>query len=171
MLDEYLRGALLLSDEQIRYQHDEAKILIQNANRLIFLGNGGSFQGHMCHDYLKVGGKKCIAPESPSLLTCLANDFGLDDMFLEWLRIQREPGDVLIAVSSSGNSNNIINAVKWFKYWDDNIITITGFDIDNRLSKLGKINVHLPTKSYGVHECYATIFLHSILDDIVNEKA
>ena len=170
MIDEYLRGALILGSEQIRKQHDRVRGAIKSHKRIIFLGNGGSFQGHMAHDFLKVGGIPTLTPDSPSLLTCLANDYTVENMFVGWLKVVFQPGDLIIAVSSSGKSANIINAVKWIKERPSYVITITGFDENNPLKQLGNENIYLPTQSYGVHEVYAQIFLHSILDDIVKEK-
>ncbi len=170
MIEDYLKGALLLSGLE-----DKAKLvkeLILNSRRLIFLGNGGSMStcSHMAHDFLKVGKIKTICPESSNLITCLANDYGVEQMWEEWLEVQREPGDLLIVISSSGNSQNLINAVKYFKRWDDHVITITGFSPDNKLNHLGEVNVHLETDNFGVHEQFSGVFLHSILDDIVNEQ-
>jgi D-sedoheptulose 7-phosphate isomerase len=179
MLEEYMRGALLLSG--LEKEHEKVKTIIRalqfnqptdhSRGRIVFLGNGGSFQGHMCHDFTKVGNIVSIAPDSPSLLTCLINDFPKEQMFVEWIKRIWKREDILIAVSSSGESDNIINAVKWVKEnTGGRVITITGFSKENRLNQLGHVNVHLDTKSYGVHECYAQIFLHSILDDIVKEN-
>jgi D-sedoheptulose 7-phosphate isomerase len=170
MLEDYMKGALLLSG--LQKEHDEVKRLIKKSHRVIFLGNGGSMSScsHMAHDFLKVGGIKTLCPESPNLITCLANDYGVEDMWIEWLNIQREPDDLLVVISSSGNSKNLINAVKRMKWYSNPVVTITAFSPDNKLNQLGDVNVHLATESFGVHEQFAGIFLHSILDDIVKEN-
>jgi D-sedoheptulose 7-phosphate isomerase len=170
MLRDYIEAAQLLSELEV--EHSQVKQLIKDAHRIMFLGNGGSMSScsHMAHDFLKVGGYKTICPESSNLITCLANDYGVADMWLEWIKVQREPDDLLIVISSSGNSSNLVNAVSYFRYWGGHVVTITGFDKANRLAKLGDVNVHLATENYGVHEQYAGIFLHSILDDLVREK-
>lgn len=170
MLDDYMKGALLLSG--LQKEHDEIKRLIMKSHRVIFLGNGGSMSScsHMAHDYLKVGKIKTLCPESSNLITCLANDYGVEEMWLEWLDIQREPDDLLVVISSSGNSKNLINAVKRMKWYNNPVVTITSQDPDNKLNQLGDVNVFLDTQSFGVHEQYAGIFLHSILDDIVKER-
>lgn len=170
MLDDYLKGALFLSG--VKKEHDAVKTLIKKAHRIIFLGNGGSMStcSHMAHDFLKVGKIKTLCPESSNLITCLANDYGVEDMWLEWLDIQREPDDLLIVVSSSGNSKNLVNAVKKMKWYSNPVVTITSQDSKNALNQLGDVNVHIPTYNFGVHEQYAGVFLHSILDDIVDER-
>ncbi len=170
MLEDYMKGALLLSG--LQKEHDEVKRLIKSSHRVIFLGNGGSMSScsHMAHDFLKVGGIKTLCPESPNLITCLANDYGVENMWLEWFNIQRELNDLLIVISSSGNSTNLVNLVKHATWCNHKVVTITGFDPSNRLNQLGDVNVHLATESFGVHEQFAGIFLHSILDDIVKEN-
>lgn len=178
MINEYMRGALLLSDSKIREQHEEAKEAIRRSSRLVFIGNGGSFQQHMTHDFLKVGNINAISLDSASLLTCLANDCGVENIFAEWIDRIYQENDLLIAVSSSGKSQNIINGIKAFNklraiaennLYQPKIITLTGFERNNLVSQLGQINVWFNTKSYGIHECYSQIFLHSILDDLVVE--
>ena len=165
-----MRGALLLGDQKIREQHEQLKGMIKLAKRLVFIGNGGSFQGHMAHDFLKVGNKPTITPDSPSLLTCLFNDYEKEWVYTEWLKRIWQSGDLLIAVSSSGKSENIVRAVRWNRDMVFGFpITITGFEKDNPVSKEGFLNVWFNTKSYGIHECYTQIFLHSILDDLVGE--
>ena len=162
-----MKGALLLSGLQEEFK--QVKQMILNSSRILFLGCGGSFQSHMAHDYCKMAGIKTLAPEGASLLTCLFNDCK-EEAFAKWISVQREPGDLLIVVSSSGNSDVTINAVKEFKRHSDNVVTITGFEKNNRLSKLGQVNIYLDTNIYGVHELMSECFLHAILDSILEER-
>lgn len=171
MIDEYLRGALLLGTPEIRQKHDELKEKILKHPRIIFIGNGGSFQGHMAHDFLKVGKIPTLTPDSPSLLTCLANDYPKEQLFSSWLDVVWTFQDLLIAVSSSGESQNIINAIDLVQQkYNGDVVTITGFDKNNTVNKMGNINIHFETRSYGVHELMTNCFLHSILDDLVKNN-
>ncbi len=173
MLEEYMKGALLLSDKHEQYEKlkDSIRGLQSYRGRMILLGNGGSFQGHIAHDFLKVGKIATLTPESPSLLTCLANDYPKEDIYAEWLKVMYSQNDILVVVSSSGESLNLVNAIKLFKDKTRNFVcTITGFSPENTISKMGNVNIHLNTRSYGIHECYSQILLHSILDDIVKEN-
>lgn len=170
MIDLYLKGALLLSDEKIRKQHEEIKQLIKRCDRIVFIGNGGSHPLHLSHDFLKVLQKPTLSIDNPSLLSCLLNDYDKEDTYLNWFKVQRRPGDLVIALSSSGESLNVINVVRWASLNNDKVITITGFSADNKLNKLGDVNVHLNIDSFGCHEIYALAFMHSILDDLVEEK-
>src|SRR3989338_3661483 len=85
----------------------------QKKRKLIFIGNGGSaaIASHQAIDYWKNGRIRAIAFNDSSLLTCIANDYGYDRVFVEPLKMFSEPEDILIAVSSSGKSQNIIQAV------------------------------------------------------------
>ena len=167
MLEDYMKGALLLSS--LQKEHYDVKSLIQQAKRLVFIENGGSHHGHLAHDFLKVGKIPTIAIEGASLLTCLFNDYPKEDTYKEWLKVQLQEGDLVIGISSSGESLNVINAIKYANE-KTATITLTGFKKDNTLSNLGDINVYFNTTSYGVHELYSLAFLHSILDDIVKEN-
>jgi D-sedoheptulose 7-phosphate isomerase len=168
MLEEYMRGALLLSG--LEKEHQKVKELIKTSKRLVFLGNGGSHHGHLTHDFLKVGKIPSIAIEGASLLTCLFNDYPKEEAYKEWLKVQLQDGDLVIGISSSGESLNVINAIKYAKEQGNKTITLTGFKSNNHLSNYGDINVYFCTGSYGCHEIYSLAFLHSILDDIVKEN-
>ena len=82
-------------------------------NKLMFIGNGGSstIASHMAEDYTKAGGIRTLAFNDPAFLTCLGNDLGFDQVFAKQIEMFAQPGDMLVAISSSGNSQNILNAV------------------------------------------------------------
>ena len=81
--------------------------------KLMFVGNGGSAANasHMAIDYWKNGGLRATAFNDASLLTCLANDYGYEHVFEKTIEMLGQPGDVLVAISSSGRSANILRAV------------------------------------------------------------
>ena len=83
-------------------------------NKIIFIGNGGSagIASHLAIDFSKNGGLRALAFNDPSALTCLGNDLGYENVFAKQLEFHARPGDVLIAISSSGMSPNILGAVK-----------------------------------------------------------
>lgn len=86
--------------------------LILKAGRVYLIGNGGSYAnaGHICNDLLSVGVKAFTL--DPATLTASANDYGYDTVFSRWIGTVGEPGDLLIALSGSGKSPNILNAVR-----------------------------------------------------------
>lgn len=162
---EFLNSELL--DQQIA----EAVEMIRQHKRIFFIGNGGSNSicSHLMEDFAKVLKYEAFAFTDPSLITCFSNDYGYDQAIVEWLKVYYKPGDILIAISSSGKSANINNAVDYANSVNQNVITLTGFNKDNPLSKKGKINFYLNSTGYGIVECYHQTILHAILD-IIHES-
>lgn len=143
-----------------------------NGGKIIFIGNGGSasIASHMAEDYTKNGKLRSIAFNDASLLTCLANDYGYENVFGVALNLYADKGDVLVAISSSGKSQNILSAVKIARSMGLSIITLSGFDSSNPLRKIGDVNFWVNAKSYGMVEITHLAVLHSILDMICEGK-
>lgn len=146
--------------------------IISNCNRIFFIGNGGSnaICSHMMEDFAKMGRFETFSFSDPALITCYANDYGYDNALKEWLRIYLNEGDVLIAISSSGNSDNIINAVNYANEQNAKVITLSGFKPENKLVSLGNENFHIASDSYGIVECFHQVILHAILDEYCKAK-
>lgn len=143
--------------------------LIRNDTRSIFfLGNGGSNSicSHMMEDFMKLAGYPTYSFSDAALITCYANDFGYDKAMAEWLKVFFTETDLLVAISSSGESVNILNAVKYAKDKGGKVITLSGFRSENSLKQLGDINFHIDVSSYGIAECYHQVILHIILDSL-----
>ncbi len=141
--------------------------------KVMFVGNGGSaaIASHMAIDYSKNGGFSALAFNDGAALTCLANDLGYDQVFAEQVEQHGRPGDLLIAISSSGNSANIINAAVTARTRDIAVLTLSGFEPDNRLRGLGDINVYAPSGLYGFVEIAHLTFCHAILDIVMGWRA
>lgn len=146
--------------------------LMRSGKKIIFIGNGGSasIASHMAEDYTKNGKLRSIAFNDASLLTCLANDYGYENVFSEALRGYADKGDVLVAISSSGKSRNILNACDVARSIGLSVITLSGFEYSNSLRERGDINFWVNAKSYGVVEIAHLAVLHSILDMICEWK-
>lgn len=142
--------------------------LLQGKKRIFFLGNGGSnsISSHMMEDYGKIGGFQTYAFSDAALITCYANDYGYENAMAEWLKLHFQPGDVLIATSSSGESKNIVNAAQVALDKGGSMITLTGFGEGNTLSKMGNVNFYLNVRNYGMVECFHQVILHVILDSL-----
>ena len=108
-------------------------------NKIIFIGNGGSagIASHLAIDFSKNGGLRALAFNDPSALTCLGNDLGYENVFAKQLEFHARPGDLLIAISSSGTSPNILGAVKAARARDCKVVTFSGFTEDNDLRRTG----------------------------------
>ncbi|MCB9233632.1 MAG: SIS domain-containing protein [Bacteroidia bacterium] len=142
--------------------------LVQGTRRVFFVGNGGSSAicSHMAEDYTKCGGIPSFSFSDPALITCFANDYGYEHALENWLRFFFEPGDLLVAISSSGESKNILNAVAEARRKEGKVLTCSGFKPGNTLSTLGDVNIITPTENYGVVECFHQVALHIILDSL-----
>jgi D-sedoheptulose 7-phosphate isomerase len=141
----------------------------ENHHMLYFVGNGGSagVAIHMTSDYLKNGGICTHSMHDAATITCLGNDFGYEHIFSKQLELVANSGDVLVAVSSSGNSQNILNAVETAKEKECSIITLSGFKKDNRLRYMGDYNIYVPSMSYGMVESIHNIILQQVVDEIM----
>lgn len=134
--------------------------------KAIILGNGGSaaIASHHSFDSWKNGELRTTCFNDPSLLTGGANDFGYPDVFTNALRMFAQAGDVVIAISSSGKSPNIVNAAKVAKEIGCTVVTLSAFGADNPLRSAGDINIYLDTMNYGEAEIGHETVLHAILD-------
>lgn len=151
------------------------KILLQakkNKNMLYFIGNGGSagIAMHMTADFLKNGAMRTHSMHDPSTLTCLGNDFGYEYVFSKQLERVAMPDDVLVAISSSGNSPNIVNAVKAARDQECQIITLSGFREDNKIRSLGDYNLYVPSMEYGIVESIHNAVLQRLVDELMERN-
>jgi len=135
-------------------------------NKLIFVGNGGSaaIASHMATDYSKNGGVRSLALNDGSMLTCLGNDLGFDRVFAKQIELHARAGDLVIAISSSGRSANILNAVDAAEAAGCAVATMSGFTNDNPLRRRGKWNFFVASDRYGFVEIGHLTICHAILD-------
>lgn len=139
---------------------------------VFFIGNGGSaaIASHMTADYMKNGGLKTYSLYDSSVSTCISNDYGYEEVFAKPLELYADREDLLVTISSSGNSSNIIRAVQIAKKKKMKILTFTGFDRENSLKKLGDYNVYVPVSHYGMVEIIHNIILQQIVDDMLKQE-
>lgn len=140
--------------------------------KVIFIGNGGSasIASHQAIDYFKNGGMRAICFTDASLLTCLSNDFGYQYVFEKPIEMFADKGDVLIAISSSGKSENILRGVDAARKTGCHIITMSGFKPNNPLRYKGKFNFYVPSNSYGYVEIAHLVLCHCVVDMIIGCK-
>ena len=144
------------------------KELRSAGGRLYLVGNGGSagVASHAITDFLNVAKLRAMTLHEPSLLTCMSNDFGYEVAFARILATLASPGDVLIAISSSGQSANIRNAAAEMRKLGGKTVTLSGFKRDNPLRALGDVNFWLDSTDYGMVEIGHQFVLHNIADRI-----
>jgi D-sedoheptulose 7-phosphate isomerase len=140
--------------------------------KMMFIGNGASaaIASHLSVDFWKNGGIRAVAFNDASLLTCISNDYGYMYSFEKPIEMFADKGDLLIAISSSGQSENILNGVRAAKVKGCRIITLSGFKPDNPLLQMGDINFYVSSNSYGQVEVIHHSLCHSILDMIIERK-
>ncbi|MBI5048518.1 MAG: SIS domain-containing protein [Deltaproteobacteria bacterium] len=140
--------------------------------KVIFIGNGGSasIASHQAVDFFKNGSVRAIAFNDSSLLTCLSNDFGYQYVFEKPIEMFAEKGDVLVAISSSGKSENILRGADAAKNKGCHVITMSGFKPDNPLRSRGELNFYVPSDSYGYVEITHLTLCHCMVDTIVGKQ-
>jgi D-sedoheptulose 7-phosphate isomerase len=137
--------------------------------KIIFIGNGASaaISSHQATDYWKNGGMRAIAFNDAALLTCVSNDFCYEDVFKKPIEMFADKGDVLVSISSSGQSANILRGVEAAKKRGCEVLTLSGFAADNPLRGKGSLNFYVSSDSYGHVEVVHHAICHCILDTII----
>lgn len=140
-------------------------------NAVYLVGNGGSagVASHSLTDFLNVCRLRAFTLHDSSLITCMANDFGYENAFARIINTVMRPSDILIAISSSGKSANICNAANTAAEKGGIVITLSGFNAENPLRKLGDLNFWLDSCDYGMVEIGHQFILHNVADRIGHE--
>jgi D-sedoheptulose 7-phosphate isomerase len=141
----------------------------KNGRKLMFIGNGASasIASHMAADFWKNGKIKAMAFNDAALLTSISNDFGYPFVFEKPISEFADAGDILFAISSSGESENILRAARMARNKNVLVISLSGFKEDNPLRKLGNVNFYVPFKKYGYVEVIHHSICHCLLDTLV----
>lgn len=176
-LFDYIRVTDRKGDVLKFYQGIEmaSKLIVTQAksgHKIMFIGNGASaaISSHMSSDFSKNGGIRSMAFNDPSLLTCISNDFGYKQVFKKSIEMFADKQDILFAISSSGKSENILQGASAARLKRCKLITLSGFDPNNPLSRLGDFNFYVPSHLYGHVEVIHHSICHCILDVIIQRK-
>jgi D-sedoheptulose 7-phosphate isomerase len=146
--------------------------ILHSQSKLMFMGNGGSagIASHLAIDYSKNGHLPAMAFSDAAALTCLSNDYGYEHVYAKQIEFHARKEDVLIAISSSGKSINILNAVAAARSAGCKVISFSGFEINNPLSRLGDLNFYVDSKAYGFVEVAHLALGHAMLDYIMETR-
>jgi len=143
-------------------------------NKIIFLGNGGSaaIASHISVDLSKNAKIRSVNFNEADLITCFSNDYGHENWMKEALNIYCDKGDLVVLISSSGKSPNILNAAKWCKKNQIKFITFSGNYKGNPLKKINPhgINFWIDSKAYNHIEGMHLFLLMSITDCIIGKS-
>ena len=159
-------GKTLTTDDGFNIVVSELEQLRARKSHVYVIGNGGSagIASHMIIDLINMSKIKAHTLYDLSMITCIANDHGYENVFKFPLEVMLNEGDMLIAISSSGESDNILNAVKYAQGKNIYTITLSGFSEENKLKKMGNMNFWLNSNDYGIVEVGHAFLLHNIAD-------
>lgn len=145
----------------------------KNRKAVYFAGNGASasMASHFAADLAKNGWLHTQVLTDPSLITAIGNDIGFENVFSFPLSKRGNKEDLLITISSSGNSPNVVKAIEMAKSLGMTVITVSGLKEDNKSRKSGHLNFYLPATTYGYVEAAHGVLLHHWMDFMELHKA
>ena len=155
-----------------RQEYQKLQSFIGHRKQVFIIGNGGScaIAEHISTDLNKRCSVKALTLSNNSLQTALTNDYGQENAFVEWLKMNHfNKGDYLVAISSSGKSKNILNALEHAHDCLGSTLSIFGMDGENPFPQKSFEHdyIHIDNYNYGVIELTSEIILHGIVVDLV----
>lgn len=146
---------------------------VRNGHKLISCGNGGSMSDAM-HFAEELTGQfrdkrapiAAVSISDPSHITCVANDHGFQEVFARFVQAHGHPGDVLLAISTSGNSANVLRAAQEAKQRNMHVVGLTGKD-GGKLAALCDVEIRVPHTGYAdrIQEIHIKV-IHALIDHI-----
>ena len=170
-----IQDRLLFSQELSDAMLDFKNLIIETRNkggRIFFAGNGASetISSHAALDYNNQLAVKTTSINNSSIITCFANDFGYEQIFSRYLKLNACKDDVVVLISSSGKSQNVINAAYDAHKIGMKVVSFTGFDKNNTLHSLANIGFWIDSNVYNVVETIHMIWLVAVCDLIAMEE-
>ena len=161
-----------LIEELVKVRNLLLEVSSKNKKVLIF-GNGGSaaIASHFSVDLTKNAKLRCVNFNEASLITCFANDYGFEHWAEKAVDFYGDEGDLLITISSSGKSENMLNGVKAARKGNfSSVVTLSGFANDNPLNQLGDVNLWVDSSAYNFVENIHQIWLLTIVDLVIGKR-
>jgi D-sedoheptulose 7-phosphate isomerase len=175
-LDDYFelyRKSLFGCDvkAQLVELHDRIQETSTAGRKVMIIGNGGSaaIAAHCAVDFSKNARTRCVNFGDSSLVTCLANDYGYDRWMEKAIAIYGDKGDLVILISSSGKSSNVIKAADYARQQGNVVVTFTGFDENNPLKAKGDLNFWVSSHAYNIVEMTHHIWLLAVCDLLIGK--
>ena len=164
LFDKLVFNQLLELKEILETVHD-------NGGKTMAMGNGASasISSHISTDLSKGAGIRTVNFNDANLITALSNDYGYENWMAKAVEMYGESGDIVILVSSSGSSKNVVKAANIAKEMDIKIVTFSGFKEDNPLKQTGDINLWVDSKAYNIIENMHMIWLTAVCDAIIGK--
>jgi len=173
-ISNYIQSVNSVDYDEVNSAVEAIKKAWLSGNKIIGFGNGGSALNiqHFMNDWVKSVYMSKNIPfyglslvDNVGLITAYANDCSYEDIFLMQLKPILSEGDIVLAVSGSGNSPNIIKAVNFAKEKKNTVISLTGFD-GGALKKLSDISVHYPMNDMQLTEDFHLQFGHIVMKSL-----
>lgn len=160
------KGNVLDTDEALEKWVDVCEEKRKERGIFFFCGNGASatMAEHMSHDCFQNADFLTQTCSETSHITAISNDVSYEDVFAYRIGKMLKETDMLITISSSGNSPNVIKAIKTAKELGTFVVTVSGKKEDNQSRKLGDLNFYVPLETYGMVESAHAVLLHCWLD-------
>ena len=160
------RSTIISTDEGARKAVEMILPVESYSCKVMLIGNGGSaaIASHMQNDLCKAVGVRAMVFNEPPLLTALSNDHGYGCVFERPIELWADTDDLLIAISSSGQSENILRGVTASIAKGCRVITFSGFNSDNPLRHMGNLNFYVPSDVYGYVELAHSVLAHLLTD-------
>jgi phosphoheptose isomerase len=166
--DEVRRALASVSRETLTAVEALLTAAVKRDAQILACGNGGSaaISNHLVCDHAKgIRTDTSLRPrvhslsENVELMTAISNDISFDEIFAYQLESIARPGDVLVTISASGNSENIVRAIEWARGHSMSTIAMTGFS-GGRSARLSDFNLHVSCENYGVVEDVHQSLMH-----------
>jgi D-sedoheptulose 7-phosphate isomerase len=151
---------------------ERAKMVRDELNGLTFFcGNGASatMAEHMSHDWFQNAQVNTTTCAETAHITAISNDLSYEDVFSYRINRILSERDILVAISSSGNSPNVVKALETARNKGVYCITFTGKKPDNKARQLGDLNFYVPLDTYGLVESAHAVILHAALDNFLEK--
>lgn len=157
---DYVEALEKIDNQQLETLFNLIEATKENGNNIFMLGNGGSAASasHWVCDFNKgvnVDGVKRLKmyslTDNTPLFSALGNDFSYEDSFLEQVKNYLEPGDLVVGLSVSGNSENIVRAIEYANDHSANTFSIIG-DFGGKMGEISNETIVVPSKNYGIVE-------------------
>ena len=163
-----IHGEVVDTEENINQLAKLMTSTSEAGGTIYVVGNGGSaaVASHAITDFVNACHLRAFTLHESSLMTCMANDFGYVDSFKLILKTVFKKNDILIAISSSGNSPNMHHSAEIAKSMGGTVVTLSGFKSENPLGKMGDMNFWLDSCNYGFVEIGHLFILHNLADRI-----
>jgi D-sedoheptulose 7-phosphate isomerase len=173
-LDQYYaryQDALAASDVRplLVELHDLAVETRAAGRKFMFAGNGASAScaSHAAVDFTKQGKLRAVSFNDANLITCLANDCGFENFIAKSVEFYADEGDVLVLISVSGQSPNVIAAAEYARRRGLTVVSFTGCSDRNELRALSDIGFWVESRAYNIVECMHMIWLTTVVDMLV----